>query len=166
MANTAQPSQYPVSPLAASRPYLASSNDYLTQVVCNEHVSPLPGMWRSLHGLASAPTQPTPSSQNHEERHKDAAAQASASQAQQTRDASTLESLGKVSAEACDQMIGNLKQAKSKVFTFHTPPPSSRRRYICSKKLKHGLWWGCQADLGNCWWLAQASSIPRLEEPL
>ena len=58
-----------------------------------------------------------PASQDQEGRQQQAGSQSLptqglASQVQQTRDASTLESLGKVSAEACDQMIGNLKQAK------------------------------------------------------
>ena len=84
-------------------------------------------MWRSLHGLAGSPT---PASQDQEGRQQQPGRQGLppqglASQAQQTRDASTLESLGKVSAEACDQMIGNLKQAKNKVRFSKPAAPST-----------------------------------------
>jgi len=77
-------------------------------------------MWRSLHSLTSAPSQPTPSGQ--EDRKQESVLQGTGSQVQQTKEASTFDGLAKVSAEACDQMIGNLKQAKSKVCT----PPNPR----------------------------------------
>lgn len=68
---------------------------------------------------AAQPAQPDSKEEEKKKPLGDAASpsssSASASQVQQRKDASTYQSLSESSAEACDQMIGNLKQAKSKV---------------------------------------------------
>ena len=70
------------------------------------------GMWRQVHG-AARPAQASPNEE--EDKALGDAPSASAPQLQQKKEASTFQSVVDSSAEACDQMIGNLKQAKNKV---------------------------------------------------
>ena len=75
------------------------------------------GFWRHLQSAA----QPTQADSQDEEKKglgeaaTPSSSSASGTQVQQRKDASTYQSLANTSAEACDQMIGTLKQAKSKV---------------------------------------------------
>ena len=73
------------------------------------------GFWRHMQSAAQ-PAQPDSKEEEKKKPLGDAASpsssSASASQVQQRKDASTYQSLSESSAEACDQMIGNLKQAK------------------------------------------------------